>query len=85
MSTAIQEKEEITDVEERTAVEALLADMKLRGLLAEPTPEMVAQVAAWQALPDDEREGIIQELRNLRLTPSLSEIITRLRAGEFIG
>ncbi|MFQ6059112.1 MAG: hypothetical protein ACE5MB_09585 [Anaerolineae bacterium] len=62
--------------DERAAVEALLA---------EPTPEMRAHVQSWQVLSEEERQATVQELRDLRLDPPLFEVITRLRAGEFIG
>jgi hypothetical protein len=71
--------------DERTAVEALLAEMRSQGLLAEPTPEMRAHVQSWQALSEEERQAIVRELRALRLDPPLSEVITCLRAGEFVG
>lgn len=70
---------------EEAAVERLLADMREQGVLAEPTAEVLAQIEEWQAMPEQQRDATIQELRNLRLNPPLSEVITRLRGGEFIG
>ena len=57
----------------------LLADLRAAGMLAEPTPEMLARVAAWDALPESEKQEAIEELRNLKLDPPLSEIVIRAR------
>ena len=57
----------------------LLADLRAAGMLADPTPEMLAQAAAWDALPESEKQEAIEELRNLELDPPLSEIVTRAR------
>lgn len=57
----------------------LLADLRAAGMLAEPTPEMLARAAAWDALPESEKQEAIEELRNLKLDPPLSEIVIRAR------
>lgn len=57
----------------------LLADLRAAGMLMEPTPEMLARAAAWDALPESEKQEAIEELRNLKLDPPLSEIVIRAR------
>ena len=57
----------------------LLADLRAAGMLTEPTPEMLARAAAWDALPESEKQEAIEELRNLGLDPPLSEIVIRAR------
>ena len=57
----------------------LLADLRAAGMLAEPTPGMLARAAAWDALPESEKQEAIEELRNLKLDPPLSEIVIRAR------
>ncbi len=57
----------------------LLADLRAAGMLVDPTPEMLARAAAWDALPESEKQEAIEELRNLKLDPPLSEIVIRAR------
>lgn len=57
----------------------LLADLRAAGMLVDPTPEMLARAAAWDALPGSEKQEAIEELRNLKLNPPLSEIVIRAR------
>ena len=57
----------------------LLADLRAAGMLVDPTPEMLARAAAWDALPGSEKQEAIEELRNLKLDPPLSEIVIRAR------
>ena len=57
----------------------LLTDLRAAGMLAEPTPGMLARAAAWDALPESEKQEAIEELRNLKLDPPLSEIVIRAR------
>lgn len=57
------------------------ADEILRraGLLAELTPEEKAMAAEWRALPEEERQRILDEFYNLKLDKPLSEIIIENR------
>ena len=57
----------------------LLVDLRAAGLLMDPTPEMLAWAAAWDALPESEKQEAVEELRNLKLDPPLSEIVIRAR------
>ncbi len=55
--------------------------LRRAGLLAEPmlTPEEKARVAEWRALPEIEKQRVIQKLQALRLNPPLSETILQDR------
>jgi hypothetical protein len=53
----------------------MLAELRAAGLLMDPTPEMLARAAAWDALSESEKQEAIEALRNLELDPSLSEIV----------
>ena len=57
----------------------LLVDLRAAGQLMDPTPEMLARAAAWDALPESEKQEAVEELRNLKLDPPLSEIVIRAR------
>ena len=57
----------------------LLADLRAAGMLVDPTPEMLARAAAWDALSESEKQEAVEELRNLKLDPPLSEIVIRAR------
>jgi hypothetical protein len=57
----------------------MLAELRAAGLLMDPTPEMLARAAAWDALPESEKQETIEALRNLKLDPPLSEIVIRAR------
>ena len=59
--------------------ERLLAELKAGGLIRDLTPEEQALAAEWDALPDDEKQAIIQELDDLKPGPMLSDIIIRDR------
>ncbi len=57
------------------------ADEILRraGLLAELTPEEKARAAQWRAIPEEERQQILDEFYNLKLEKPLSQIIIENR------
>ncbi|MGC9357781.1 MAG: hypothetical protein ACP5GX_07940 [Anaerolineae bacterium] len=57
----------------------VLADLRASGMLVDPWPEMLAYAAAWDALPESEKQKTIEELRDLKLDVSLSEIVMRAR------
>jgi len=58
----------------------LLADLRAAGMLADPTPEMLARAEEYDAkYSPEEQEAILQELRGLHLDPPLSEIVIRAR------
>jgi hypothetical protein len=57
----------------------MLAELRAAGLLMDPTPEMLARAAAWDALPESEKQETIEALRSLKLDPPLSEIVIRAR------
>lgn len=61
--------------------EPLWAELLARGIIRLPIPAELAIAAEWQALPEVEKEATRKKLRELKLTPSLSEIIRKMRAG----
>lgn len=75
---AVSPPAQSTEVEDEE--EQLLADLRAVGLLMEPTPEMLARAAEYDAkYSPEEQEAILQELRSLRLDPPLSEVVIRAR------
>jgi hypothetical protein len=56
-------------------VEQVMAELRQEGLIRAPTSEELEHAAAWDALPEAEKQAIDEELRHLHLEPSLSEII----------
>jgi hypothetical protein len=74
--TAIEAPPEPSDEDEEAQ---MLAKLRAAGLLMDPTPEMLARAAAWDALPESEKQETIEALRNLKLDPPLSEIVIRAR------
>jgi hypothetical protein len=57
----------------------VLADLRASGMLIDPWPEMLAYAAAWDALPESEKQKTTEELEDLNLDVSLSEIVMRAR------
>ncbi len=49
------------------------------GLLVELPPEAKQRAAEWRALPEEERQHILDEFSNLKLDKSLSDIIIENR------
>jgi hypothetical protein len=68
--------EEMESLSER---EQLLVELKAEGLIRDLTPEERARAAEWDALPEDEKEAVVQEMRNLKPGPMLSDIIIQNR------
>ena len=56
-------------------MEEVVAELRQEGLIRVPTSEELEHAAAWDALPEAEKQAIDEELRHLHLEPSLSEII----------
>jgi len=56
-------------------MEQVVAELRQEGLIRAPTSEELEHAAAWDALPDEEKQAIDEGLRHLYLEPSLSEII----------
>lgn len=76
--TAVATK--LMELETRASwLERVLAELKAEGLIRDLTPQERAAAAQWEALPEEEKEAVIQELRNLELEPMLSEIIIQNR------
>lgn len=76
----VEMEQELRDEHDENDEEAqLLERLEAAGMLVEPTSEMRARAAAWEALPASEKQKTIRELQHLELTPSLSEIITQSR------
>ena len=57
----------------------LIAWLRSQGLIREPTPEERQLAAEWDALPEEEKEAIRQELDNLPPGPMASDIIIENR------
>jgi len=65
------------DLSERTR---LLAALRACGLIRDLTPNEQALAAEWDALPEDEKQASIRELRNLKPGPMLSDIVIESRS-----
>jgi hypothetical protein len=65
-------------------MEQVVAELRQEGLIRAPTSEELEHAAAWDALPDEEKQAIDEELRHLHLEPALSEIIGLNRAREVV-
>jgi len=68
--------EEMESLSER---EQLLVELKAEGLIRDLTPEERALAEEWNALPEGEKEAVVQEMRNLKPGPMLSDIIIQNR------
>lgn len=62
----------------------ILSQLFTEGVWRHPTSQELKLADAWKKLPDAEKQSIVNELRNLRLKPTLSEIINLNRAGRTI-
>lgn len=69
-------QEEMERLSER---ERVLAELKAEGLIRDPTPEERAHAEQWRALPEDEKQAVIQAMQNLGPGPMLSDIIIQNR------
>ena len=65
-------------------MEQFVAQLRQEGLIRAPTSEELEHAAAWDALSDEEKQAINEELRRLYLEPSLSEIIGLNRARKVV-
>ena len=65
-------------------LEQVMAELRQEGLIRAPTSEELEHAAAWDALPEAEKQAIDEELRHLHLEPSLSEIIALNRARKVV-
>lgn len=65
-------------------VEQVVAELRQEGLIRAPTSEELEHAAAWDALPEAEKQAIDEELRHLHLEPSLSETISLNRARKVV-
>lgn len=65
-------------------MEQVVAELRQEGLIRAPTAEELEHAAAWDALSDEEKQAIDEELRHLHLEPSLSEIIGLNRARKVV-
>ena len=46
-------------------LEQVVAELRQEGLIRTPTPEELEHAAAWDALPESEKQAIDEELRHL--------------------
>jgi ABC-type transporter Mla subunit MlaD len=63
----------------QSATNSALEIARHTGLLAELPPEAQARIERWRALPEEERQEILNEFYNLPLDPSLSDVIVENR------
>ena len=67
---------EPTDRAEPTEkMDTIIAELRREGMILEPTPEMLAMAAKWDALSEQEKQRHREEMDALRLDPPLSQII----------
>ena len=62
-----------------TDQEQILAWLKAKGLVRDPTPEERRLAAEWAALPEEEKQIHIRSMHNLALDPPLSQTILENR------
>lgn len=62
-----------------TDMKQVVAWLKARGVIRDPTPEELRLAAEWDALPEEEKEAIRWELDHLPPGPLLSDIIIENR------
>ncbi len=65
--------------EDPTDPQQVLAWLKARGIVRDPTPEELRLAAEWDALPEEEKEAIRWELDHLPPGPMVSDIIIENR------
>lgn len=65
--------------EDPTDMDQVLAWLKARGIVRDPTPEELRLAAEWEALPEEEKEAHIRLMQSLVLDPPLSQIIIENR------
>lgn len=65
--------------EDPTDMDQVVAWLKARGIIRDPTPEELRLAAEWDALPEEEKEAIRWELDHLPPGPLLSDIIIENR------
>lgn len=65
--------------EEPVDREQLIAWLKYEGLIRDPTPEERRLAAEWDALPEEEKEAVREELDNLPPGPMVSDIVIENR------
>ena len=65
--------------EDPTDPKQVLAWLKARGIVRDPTPEELRLAAEWDALPQEEKEAIKRELDHLPPGPLASDIIIENR------
>lgn len=60
---------------DQTEIAPALDVVRRAGMLAELPPEARSRVERWRAMPEDEREHILDEFFNLQLDRPLSDIV----------
>ena len=76
--------EGVTQEPERVVIEEeeedqIWARLREEGIVVNPDPRTIELAAEWEALPDEEKQAVREELRALHLEPSLSELIHLMR------
>ena len=64
-----------------TPHEEFMAQLLAEGAIVKPPPEMLAIGAEWDAVPEEEKRALDETLRNLKLDPPLSEMMSKMRGG----
>lgn len=77
-------QKEKADAKPATKEQDILDRLFDEGLLRNPTREELKLAEKWKKLPETEKQAVINGLINLKLDPSLSEIINLNRAGRII-
>lgn len=74
VAQAIQERQP-SGWESFSTLDALVVDLRRRGLLIAPPPAAIASALRWQSLPPEVQEMIRQEADHLPPGPNPSELI----------
>lgn len=64
-----------------TPHEEFMAQLLAEGAIVKPPPEMLAIGAEWDTVPEEEKRALDETLRNLKLDPPLSEMMSKMRGG----
>ena len=60
---------------EEKEMDAIIAELRREGVIMEPTHEMLAKAAKWDALSEQEKQRYREAMDALHLDPPLSQII----------
>ncbi len=79
MQVQLREQGVLPDAKPRLEVgnsgERVLASLRAKGLISEPTPDMLKLADEWEKTPDLEKRRLREKLDSLELDPPLSQWI----------